>query len=101
MWISEATWRLINERVSARQDPAKDQSLIRRLGCAIEASLKGDRRRREEEAVEEVEAIIGSDPQLYQEAWHQIKGWYWAAVDCALPPARVTLEWTTAERVDL
>ena len=29
------------------------------------------------------------------------KGWYRSAVDCAPPPARVTLEWITAERMDL
>ena len=28
-------------------------------------------------------------------------GWYWSAVDRASPPNRVTLEWITAERVDL
>ena len=30
-----------------------------------------------------------------------MKGWYWSAVDRASPPNRVTLEWITAERVDL
>ena len=40
-WILEATWRLIDERVSARRDPAKDQSLIQRLFRAIAESLKG------------------------------------------------------------
>ena len=33
-WISAATWRLVDERVSALRDPAKDQTLIRRLGRA-------------------------------------------------------------------
>ena len=28
VWILEVTWRLVDERVSARQDSAKDQSLI-------------------------------------------------------------------------
>ena len=49
-WISAITWRLVNERVSARRDLAKDRALIRRLGRAIRASLKMGRRRREEEA---------------------------------------------------
>ena len=43
-WNLEATWRLVDGRVSARQDYAKEQDLIWRLGRAIAASLKGDRR---------------------------------------------------------
>ena len=66
LWISEATWRLVNERVSAHQDPSKDQSLIRRLGRAIEASLKGDRRCQAEEAEAELEALLGSEPPFYR-----------------------------------
>ena len=67
-WILEATWRLSDERVSVRRDHAKDQSLIRRLGCAIVARLKGDMRRREDEAGagSEVEDILGSDPPLHR-----------------------------------
>ena len=44
-WISAATWRLVGKRVSARQDPAKGQTIIRRLGRAIKASLTANRRR--------------------------------------------------------
>ena len=94
-------WRLINERVYARRDPARDQSLIRSLGRTIAVILKGDRRRRTEEAGKEVEKILGLDPPLHWEAWHRIKGWYISAVKCALPPTQVTLEQVTAERVDL
>ena len=45
-WILEDTWRLVNERVYARQNTVKDHTRIRRLSRAIAASLKGDRRRR-------------------------------------------------------
>ena len=41
------------------------------------------------------------DPPLHREARHQIKGWYRAAVDRALPPALVTLKRITAEQVEL
>ena len=101
VWISEAKWRLVNERVSALRDPTKDQSLIQRLERAIAASLKGDRRRRAEEAVAEVETLLGLDPPLHQEYWHRLKGWYQDAVDHAPPPTWVTLEQITADRVDL
>ena len=93
--------RLVNKRVSARQDPAKDQPLIQRLGRAIRASRTTDRRHRSEEAGAEVEALVGADPPLQREAWHRIKGWYQAAVDHAPPPAQVTLERIKAERVEL
>ena len=91
----------VDERVSARRDLAKGRALKRRLGRAIKASLAADRRRRAYEAGEEVEALVGADPSLIQEAWHRIQGWYKAAVDRAPPPARVTLERITAERVAL
>ena len=48
-----------------------------------------------------MEAMIGADPPLIQEAWHRIQGWYKAAVDRAPLPARVTLKRIMAERVAL
>ena len=65
------------------------------------ASLKGDRRLRAEEAVKEVETLLGSDPSLHREAWNRLKGWYQAASDRDPPPNRVTLERITEEQVDL
>ena len=44
-WISEETWRLADERVSVRRG-TRVRARIRRLGQAIQASLKGDRKRR-------------------------------------------------------
>ena len=87
-WISAETWRLVDKRVSARRDPAKGQALKKRLGRAIKASLEADRRRQSDEAGAEVEALVGADPPLIQEAWHRIQGWYKAVVDRAPPPAR-------------
>ena len=100
-WISEATWKIVDERFSACQYPAKDQSLIWRLGRAIAASLKGNRRRREEEAGEELEALFGLDPPLHWKTWYRIMGWYWAAFDHAPPPAWLELEMITEDRVEL
>ena len=48
-----------------------------------------------------MEALLGPDPTLHQEACHWIKGWYWAAIDRSPPPPWVTLEQITAERVEL
>ena len=61
-WISAATWRLVNERLSVFRDPARYQALIWRLGRSIKASLREDRRRRMEEAGEEVKRLLGTDP---------------------------------------
>ena len=48
-WISEETWRLVDERVTMRRK-SRARTGLRRLGRAIQASLKGDRKRRVEEA---------------------------------------------------
>ena len=80
VWILATTWRLVDKRVSARQDIKKDQALIRRLSRAIKASLREDRKRRAEEVGAEVKTLLGLDPPLHREAWHRIKGWYKAAL---------------------
>ena len=49
----------------------------------------------------EVETLLGSEPPIPREAWQPLKGWYKAAVERALPPARFTLKQITEERVDL
>ena len=54
-----------------------------------------------EEEGKKVETLLGSDPPLHRESWHLLKGWYWAVVDRAPLPARVTLNRITADRVDL
>ena len=61
-WISVATWRIFNDRFSARRYPARDQELIRRLGRAINTILEGELRQRMEEAGEGVERLMGTDP---------------------------------------
>ena len=71
-WISEETWKLVDERVSARRGP-RVLARLRRLGHSIKASLKGDRRRRVEEAGKAVEALLGEDPPNAKEAWRRMK----------------------------
>ena len=65
-WISEETWRLVNERVSACRDPRKGQAFKRQLGRAVKASLVADLKQRADEAGAEVEALVGADPPLIQ-----------------------------------
>ena len=99
-WISEEKWRLADERVSATRG-TRVRARIRRLGRAIRASLKGDRKRRVEAAGADVEALLGGDRPNAKEAWRGMKGWYKAAVNRAPPPARATLERITADQVEL
>ena len=100
-WILAETWQLVDKRVSTRRDPRYGKADRRMLGKEITASLAHVRRMRAEEAGAEVEALMKADPPLLQEAWYRLQGWYKAAVDRALPPARATLKRVTAERVTL
>ena len=72
-WISDKTWRLADERVSARRG-TKVRARLRRLDRAVRASPKGDRRRRVEDAGKDVEALLGEDPPNTKEAWRRMKG---------------------------
>ena len=99
-WISEETWKLVDEQVLVRRG-TRVKAILRRLGRAIKASLKGDRRRRVEEAGKALGALLGEDPPNTKEAWRRMKGWYQAAAKRGPPPARATLEQITAERTAL
>ena len=63
-WILESTWRLIDERVSARRDPRYGRAFKRRQGKAVQKSLAEDIRRRADGAGAEVEALVKADPPL-------------------------------------
>ena len=88
----EAMWIIVDERVSTRQEPKRDQERIRRMRWAIRATLKTDMRRREETAGEYVEQLLTGDPPLPLESWRRMRGWYRAAVDHTPPPAQVTIK---------
>ena len=85
-WISEETWRLVSERVSARRGK-RVQARIWRISREILASLKEERKRRVEITREEVEMLLEADPLNPKEAWRRLKGWSKTAVDRAPPPA--------------
>ena len=72
--MSEAMWRLVDKRVSVRQDTSKDQTLFRRLRLAFTESFRGDRQQRTEESGAEVELLLGLDPPIHQEVLHWIQG---------------------------
>ena len=76
----------LDERVTVRRKP-RAKTAMRWLGRAIQVSLKGDRRRRVEEAETAVEALLGEDPPNAKEAWRRMKGWYQASAQRGSPPA--------------
>ena len=79
------TWSIVDKRVSARQDPARYQAHIWRLGRAINASFREDSRQWTEEAGAEIERLLGVDPPLHKEVWQRMKGWYRYEVNCVPP----------------
>ena len=85
-WISKETWKLVDERVTMRWK-ARARTGMRRLERSIQASLKGERRRRVEEAGLAVESLLKEDPSNAKEAWRRMKGWYQAAAKRGPPPA--------------
>ena len=72
-WISEETWRLVDERVFARRGTGV-HARTRGLGRGRRASLQGDRKRRVEIAGEEVETLLGEDLPNAKEAWRSLPG---------------------------
>ena len=99
-WISKETWRLVDERVAIRRKPRAKMGM-RRLGREIQKSLKGDRKRRVEEAGTVIEGMLKEDPPDAKGAWRRMKGWYRAAVTRGPLPARATLERITADQTEL
>ena len=99
--ILEFTWILVDNRVSTRRYPERNQTLLRCLCHAINAILEGERRQRTEEAGKAIKKLLVADYPLHKEAWHCMDGWCKDAVECNPPPARVTLKRIIAERVDL
>ena len=72
-WISAETWRLVDERVPARQVPQYRRVFKRKLGRTVKASLAADPKRRADEAGAEVEALVKADLPLIQEAWYRLR----------------------------
>ena len=85
--ISAETWRLVDERVSARQEPGRDQQRLRRRGCDILAALKEYRRRWEATTGEDVEILLSGDNPLPRKAWVRMQECYKELADHTPPPA--------------
>jgi len=51
-WISNTTWKLVDERAAMRRSPQFDRTAYRRVDRGVKAAIKADRLRRAEEAAE-------------------------------------------------
>ena len=85
-WILVDTRRIVDTRVSVRQDPAHNQGLLGCLSRQIAAILKEDWHQRVETARGNMEDLLTSEPPLQKEAYNHMKGWYKVASGCASPP---------------
>ena len=48
-----------------------------------------------------MERLLTGDPPFPRKSWRRVWGWYRAAVDHTLPPARITLKRIMVEREEL
>jgi exonuclease III len=88
-WISDDTWNLTEERVCGRKNgyltPERRLALKRR----IRSGLKLGRKRRAENASNEIEALCNGGHHV--EAWQIVKRWYRGATDRPPPPLRIDM----------
>lgn len=99
-WISDKTWKLVDQRSALGRSPTYTQKEHRRLSRAVKASLREDRKQRCASVGQEVESYL-SDPKTVQEAWNRIRTWYRHAEDRAPKPARADLQKVTEEYASL
>ena len=98
-WISDATWKLVDKRVTLRRQGQLGQVEGRRLRQQINQSLKRNRLARAELAGDNITAESAGGN--VKEAYRHLKGWYRSASETAARPCYLTMTWQTAERVAL
>ena len=87
-WISEASWRLVDQKNALRRLPGSTNlTEYRRLIRSLKASLKGDRKQRAATAGALAEAELNQDPPRIKQAWNIIRRWFIATEDRPLPPS--------------
>jgi hypothetical protein len=98
-WISEATWRLVDERAALLQVPNHDRTYARRLSRQINQSFKADRTWRVQVAgiAIDVQYRAGN----LKEAYEGLGRWYNHAVGHTHKPTQESLEAITSEFRDL
>ena len=92
MWISEDTWRWMNQRTALRRTHTAGQRELRTAMRRFQTELKEDRRCRARKAGEDIETLVETDQM--REEWSKIQRWYQEANGHPTPPTRKGLEHT-------
>jgi hypothetical protein len=71
----------------------------RRISRKIKSSLAADRKQCTANAASSVKSHLGNG--AVKEAWHALKGWYWAAENRPPPACPETMAKQTAKRMEL
>ena len=98
-WISDETWRMVDERSALRRRPNHDRAEARRLDRRIQQALRADRKRRAAAAGEAIQASLTQ--RDYRGAWNRVKAWYRQAGARPSKPSRQDLRAVTTEFGDL
>ena len=97
--VSEATWRLADQRKALRRRHTEYQQELRAETRIFQAALQEDRRRRVSKAGEDIEDLLVADHM--REAWRNIHRCYQKAKEHPTPPTRKGTEQTSTLREDL
>ena len=74
---------------------------MRHLRHRIKSSLWDYHKNRTEKECDAIESFITLDPTMMQYAWNRMKLWYKDTRKISPPPARLTMESITMERLDI
>jgi hypothetical protein len=78
-WISEETWKLVDERAAMRKRSGCDRTAYCHLDRRVKAALRADRTRQVEEAAVAIDLLLVENK--LREAWNRTKAWYHHASD--------------------
>jgi hypothetical protein len=98
-WISDATWRIVDQKNAVRRLPGNNQAEYRRLDRRLQVALTGDRKRRCAAAGAAAEAELSNGNT--REAWQIVRSWYQTASTRPPPPSREDLTKVTNDRISL
>jgi len=96
-WISDPTWRLIDQRTASRK--IGNQTTTRQLGRQVKRALHGDRMARAAAAAASACSLL--EEGKIRDAFGAIKGWYKSASPRPAKPSIEELELTRAEYKNL
>ena len=101
-WISDASWRLVDQKNALCRLPGPlNYTEYRRLTRRLKASFQEDRKQRTATAGALAEAELNQDPPRIKEAWNIIRRWFITVEDRPLPPSREDLQKVTNDRIKL